>query len=49
MNDIDTGANLMLALRPAHIVRSRKAPVVAECWIPSLWVPNVRETGNGKT
>ena len=48
MNDIDSGANLMLALGPPHIVRSSKTPVVAECRIPALGVPNVCKTGNSE-
>src|SRR6266705_3747196 len=48
MNDIDPGANLVLALGPAHIVGSGKAPVVAECWVPALGVAYIGETGNRK-
>src|SRR5215469_5698328 len=48
MNDVRPRADLVLTLGPAHIVGAGKAPVIAECWIPTLWVPNVRKTGNGE-
>src|SRR6266567_3624701 len=48
MNDIDPGANLVFALGPPHIVGSGEAPVIAECRIPALGIPNVCETGNSE-
>src|SRR5437879_990640 len=48
MNEVDPGADLVLAMGPSHIVGSRETPVIAVGWIPSLRIANRCVTGNDK-
>ena len=48
MDNVDSGADLMLTVGPSHVVRGREAPIVTERGIPSLRIAHIRIAGNRK-